>query len=289
MATELERRPLGKTGESLSILGMGGIVVMDEEQSRANGLVCEAIEAGVNYFDVAPEYGDAQAKLGPALEPFRNEVFLACKTDERGREGSRAQLEESLKLLRTDRFDLYQLHGIATSDEVEQIFGPDGAMETLLEARRDGKARFLGITAHSTEAALAAMEYYDFDTVLLALNSTCWFAGNYGPRVVFEAERRGMGILALKAGAHSAYPEGEEKEFAKCWYKPLTDPDEMRLSYSFTLSLPVTAALPPGDEHLWRQAIQMAHRFTVPRIGEVERLKKMAGEREPLFRHPAWE
>ena len=104
----------------------------------------------------------------------------------------------------------------------------------------------LGITAHSTEAALSAMEYYDFDTILLALNSTCWFAGNYGPRVVFEAQRRGMGILALKAGAHSVYPEGAENEFAKCWYKPLTDPDEMRLSYSFTLSLADYRRASPG-------------------------------------------
>ena len=288
MANQLERRPLGKTGEELSILGMGGIVVMDEEQPHADELVREAIEAGVNYFDVAPEYGDAQAKLGPALEPFRNDVFLACKTDERGRDGSRAQLEESLRLLRTDRFDLYQLHGIATAEEVEQIFSPGGAMETLLEAKRDGKTRFLGITAHSTEAAVAAMEYYDFDTLLLALNSTCWFAGNYGPRAVFEAQRRGMGILALKAGAHSVYPEGVKNEFAKCWYKPLTDPEEMRLSYSFTLSLPITAALPPGDEHLWRKAIKMADKFTVPSADETERLKKLAEEREPLFRHPMW-
>ena len=103
----IAKRPLGKTGEHLSIIGMGGIVVMNMKQFRANNLVAEAFDRGINYFDVAPFYGDAQQRLRPALEPYRKRSFLACKTDERTKSGSQGELDESLRLLRTDRSEAH--------------------------------------------------------------------------------------------------------------------------------------------------------------------------------------
>jgi len=111
-STRLPQREYGKTGVKLSIIGFGGMVVKDAEQQHANRVVADAFEEGVNYFDVAPTYGDAELKLGPALEPYRKKVFLACKTGQRRRKGAAAELKESLKRLRTDYFDLYQLHAI---------------------------------------------------------------------------------------------------------------------------------------------------------------------------------
>ena len=105
----LRQRKYGQTGVKLSIIGFGGIVVDGAEQQHANRVVAEAFEKGVNYFDVSPTYGDAELKLGPALEPYRKKVFLACKTGQRRREGALEELNESLKRLRTDYFDLYQL------------------------------------------------------------------------------------------------------------------------------------------------------------------------------------
>lgn len=102
----LERRSLGRTGETLSILGFGGIVVRDATPAEADRRVGEAVDRGVNYFDVAPSYGDAEEKLGPALEPHRDGAFLACKTTEREAAGARAELEQTLKRLRTDHLDL---------------------------------------------------------------------------------------------------------------------------------------------------------------------------------------
>src|SRR4030042_2065273 len=138
----LMRRPLGRTGEYLSVIGLGGIVVMDETPEHAGEVVREAFEAGVNYFDVAPTYGDAEQKLGPALEPFRQKVFLACKTAERHRPGAARELDQSLKNLRTDYLDLYQLHSLETRQDIEQAFGPGGAMEVFVKAREQGKVRF---------------------------------------------------------------------------------------------------------------------------------------------------
>ena len=110
----MESRPYGSTGIELSAVGFGGIVVMDETPADADRYVAEAIDRGVNYFDVAPSYGNAEERLGPALEPFRNRVFLACKTGKRDAAAARASLQESLKKLRTDRFDLFQLHAVTT-------------------------------------------------------------------------------------------------------------------------------------------------------------------------------
>lgn len=285
----ISRRPLGRTGENLSIIGFGGIVVMDEEQSHANAVVREAFEAGVNYFDVAPTYGDAEIKLGPALEPFRKEAFLACKTAERDADGAARELEESLKRLRTDWFDLYQLHSLTTKEDIGKVFGPGGAMETFIKAREQGKVRFLGFSAHSVEAALAAMERFDFDTVLFPLNFATWYKGGFGLQVVERAQARGMGILALKAGARGKISQGTKKAFEKCWYEPLTDPEQIAKGYAFTLSLPVTACLPPGEEKLWRLALEAGRSFVPLTDTDRERLRTASGDLDPLFSYPVWD
>ena len=135
----IPRRKLGKTGEELSIVGFGGIVVMNNSQSFANNIVAEAVDRGINYFDVAPSYGDAQARLGPALEPYRKNVFLACKEEDWTKDGCAKLLEESLRLLRTDHVDLYQFHGLTKMAELDQIFGPNGAMETFEAAAKQAR------------------------------------------------------------------------------------------------------------------------------------------------------
>ena len=150
---EIPKRNFGNTGIKLSTIGFGGIVVKNAEQSHANKVVAEAFERGVNYFDVAPSYGNAEIKLGPALEPYRKDVFLACKTQQRTKEKAQAELNQSLKNLRTDHFDLYQLHAITdTKEDVDKVFAKGGAMEVFLEAKRSGKVRFLGFSAHSQDA-----------------------------------------------------------------------------------------------------------------------------------------
>src|ERR1035437_7187544 len=144
------RRALGKTGEKLSIIGFAGIVVLENSPSFASNIVAEAVDRGINYFDVAPTYGNAQERLGPELEPYRNKVFLACKQEDWTRDGSAKLLDESLRLLRTDHVDLYQFHALSKMSDLEQIFGPNGAMETFEAAKKAGKLRFIGFSAHSS-------------------------------------------------------------------------------------------------------------------------------------------
>jgi aryl-alcohol dehydrogenase-like predicted oxidoreductase len=250
----MPRRPLGKTGENLSIVGFGGIVVKDETPESASQLVAQAIERGINYFDVAPTYGNAETRLGPALEPYRDSVFLACKTQKRNKAGAEAELHRSLERLRTDRFDLYQFHAVKSMAEVEAIARSGGALEAFLEAREQGLVRYIGFSAHSEQAALALLDRFEFDTILYPVNWVCWHQGNFGPSVLAKAQEQGIGILALKALAKQQLRPGQIKKWPKCWYEPVDSAQEAALGLRFTLSKPVTAAVSPSHaELLWWQ------------------------------------
>ena len=283
----LERRALGKTGEKLSCIGFGGIVVSKVTAEEASRSVRLAIDAGINYFDVAPTYGNAEEMLGPALEPYRKDVFLACKTQERTKDGALAELDRSLKKLRTDHFDLYQHHAVTKKADVETIFGPGGAMEGFETAKKAGKVRFLGFSAHSVEAAMALMDGYDFDTILFPFNYATWNAGNFGPQVMARAKEKGMGILCLKAMAKGPWPEGAERRYEKCWYEPADAEDEADLALRFTLSHPVTAAVPPGDPVLFEMAVRLAKEFRPITPDQEKALKAKAAAGTPLFRYPS--
>ncbi len=280
----IPKRPLGKTGEQLSVIGVGGVLVMDTEQSFANRIVAEAFDRGINYFDVAPSYGNAEERLGPALAPYRKNAFLACKTLKRDKAAARAELEQSLKRLRTDYFDLYQLHALTKMEDLEQALAPGGAMESFLEARRAGKIRFIGFSAHSVETALAAIDRFPFDTILFPINWVLYYQANFGPQVLARARSKGMGCLALKAMLKTTWPEGlEKKPYPKCWYQPSEPPEEATLALRFTLSEAVTAAVPPGEEVFFRLAMDVAASFQPIMDAERETLKTRAAGLKPLF------
>jgi predicted aldo/keto reductase-like oxidoreductase len=286
-AGSIEKRSLGRTGEMLSIIGFGGIIVKDATPADASAIVKEAIDRGINYFDVAPSYGDAEIKLGPALEPYRKNVFLACKTTERSKDKSRVELEQSLKNLRTDHFDLYQLHAVTTLKDVDTIFNPGGAIETFKAARQEGKVRFIGFSAHSVEAAMALMDRFDFDTILFPVNFSTWNAGNFGPQVLARAKEKKMGILALKAMAKGPWPQDANRSmYPKCWYEPLTGAEDIRMGLRFTLSHPVTAAITPGESELFRTALSVSGNLQPLSEEEIKSVKERGLSQNPLFKYP---
>jgi len=281
----LEYRILGRTGARLSVVGFGGMVAAGMEQRDAEAIVDEALEAGITYVDVAPTYGDCEERIGPALYGKRDRVFLACKTTERTKDGSRAELERSLERLKTDHFDVYQLHGVAKLEDVQKIFGPNGAMETFLRAKEEGKTRFLGFSAHSEEAALALMDRFDFDTMLFPTNWVCWFRGNFGPRALERARAGNMGMLALKAMARQKWPEGANKQrYPKCWYQPEDEREIASLALRFAWSQGITACVPPGDPSMWRMAVSLADKTRPLTDEEMNFLRDRAQSLEPIFK-----
>ena len=281
----IARRTLGKTGEQLSILGFGGIVVMNEDPGAASNIVAEAVDRGINYFDIAPSYGNAQERLGPALAPYCNKSFLACKTDGRMKDDSRAQLEESLRLLKTDHVDLYQFHALTKMTDLDKVLGPGGAMETMEAAKKEGKIRYIGFSVHSAETALAAMDRYNFDTILFPVNWVLFTQANFGPQILKRAQEKKMGILALKSMAKTVWPAGENKNHPqpKCWYQPAAFPDEASLGLRWTLGHPITAALPPGDERYFRLAMDVAQDFKPLEAREEQALLAGGHGVEPIF------
>jgi aryl-alcohol dehydrogenase-like predicted oxidoreductase len=291
-SSPLPRRRLGRTGAELSIIGLGGIVTIGKEQAHASRSVARAVEDwGINYFDVAPSYGDgeAEAKLGPALKPYRQRSFLACKTTRRDAAGAREELERSLSRLLTDYFDLYQLHALNTLEDVEKAFAPAGAMETLVRAREEGKVRYLGFSAHGVEAALAAIQRFDFDTLLFPVNYALWTQENFGPQVVGLARERAMGILVLKAQCRGCWPEGVVRTHGPCWYEPVTELAQTRLALSFALSQGATACVPPGNEDLFWLGVTAAAQLKAMDRAAEQQLRVLQAGAIPLFRYASAE
>lgn len=282
------RRRYGRAEDKLSIIGFGGVTVKDVAPETAADYVAEAVDRGVNYFDVAPTYGNAQERLGPALKPYRDRCFLACKTTERDAAGSARELEESLRLLQTDHVDLYQLHAITTLEDVERVFARGGAMETFEKARRDGKTRYLGFSAHSEEAAHAALDRFDFDSLLFPFGFPIWLQGGFGPSVHKRASEAGKGILAIKAMAHQKLLAGAKRSgrrWNKAWYEPFDELDKVALGLRFTLHLPVAAMIPPGHWELVEMALGLAQSGALVPLNENERktIEEIARKSAPIF------
>ncbi len=192
-------RRLGRTGHRSSVAILGGAAFSDADPDTTESAFRAALDVGVNHLDVAPHYGRAEALLGPCIPAVRDRLFVACKTLRHGADGVRAQLEESLSVLRCDSFDLYQLHAVT---DLEELDARSGAVEAMLAARDEGLCRWVGITGHglgAPAAHLEALRRFDLDTVMVpgepaavvgpGLPAGC--GGPVGPRR--RARRRGHG------------------------------------------------------------------------------------------------
>src|SRR5208283_3586191 len=287
--TTLPKRPY-KNGIELSIIAMGGIVVCGMSQDEGSRRVAEAYDRGVNYFDCAPSYfnGEAETKLGEALRPYRSKVFLAEKTMSRDAKGARAELERSLERFHTDHVDLYQFHAVSSMEDVDKIIAPGGAAETFFAAKKEGKARHLGFSAHNAPAALRLMDALELDSVLFPVNVNAWENGGFGPQILAKAKAKGMARMALKALAFGKWPASmkeSDRKYPKCWYEPIDDREMARLALRFTLNQEVTAAVPPGDERIFDLALELAS-APLPELSaaELTGLKTKIASLEPVFR-----
>jgi aryl-alcohol dehydrogenase-like predicted oxidoreductase len=285
----LPRRPY-KNGIDLSIIALGGIVVCGLPQEEASRRVAAAYDRGVNYFDCAPSYfdGEAEIKLGEALRPYRNKVFLAEKTGRRDAKGAREELERTLERFHTDHVDLYQFHAVASMEDVDKILAPGGAAETFVAARKEGKVRHLGFSAHNAPAALRLMDALELDSVLFLVNVNAWENGGFGPQILAKAKSKGMARMALKALAFGQWPadiKQSDRKYPKCWYQPIDDREMARLALRFTVNQEITAAVPPGDERIWDLALELVS-APLPKLtaAELTGLKTRISALEPIFR-----
>ncbi len=256
-------RRLGRTGHESSVAVLGGAAFWGTDPDVTASAFAAALDAGVNHLDVAPRYGRAQELLGPLVGPVRDRLFVACKTMRHDPDGVRAQLEESLTLLRCEAFDLYQMHAVTDLDELD---ARGRAVAAILTARDEGLCRFVGITGHNltTPAAqLEALRRYDLDTVMFPVNPRLWADPAYrhdAEALLAEAEGRDVGVMAIKAVA--ARPWGERPHTASTWYEAYTGAEEIARGVRFVLSVPgVHALCTPSDAALTLATIEAAARF----------------------------
>jgi aryl-alcohol dehydrogenase-like predicted oxidoreductase len=186
-------------------LGGEGVLRTHGRTAEAVAVIHRALDLGINYCDTAPAYAGSLDYYGAALGERRSEVFLASKTHDRLRDGSLRLLDESLRRLRTDRLDLWQLHDLRTTLDLECVFAAGGALSALLEARQEGRVRFLGLTGHHDPTILLeAMRRFSFDTVLIPLNAADIHRLSFIRTVLPAAAETGMGVIGMKVCAQGA-------------------------------------------------------------------------------------
>lgn len=185
----------------MTILGLGGEGVLRTvgRGRDAERLINRALDLGITYCESARAYSGSEAYYGQALRERRKDIFLASKSHARDKAGALAHLHETLTNMRTDHLDLWQVHDVREREEIEEIFGPHGAIEAFVEAKQQGKTRFIGVTGHHDPAMIrACIERFDFDTVLMPVNPAEQGGNGFLTEVLPLARERGMGIVGMK-------------------------------------------------------------------------------------------
>jgi len=281
----MKKRPLGKTGHNSTLVTLGGAVfIYPVEEKKGDEFVKYALDRGVNHIDVAPTYGDAEARLGKWIKEYRDDVFLACKTRKRTKQEAREELNSSMDLLQTDYLDLYQFHGLDNPKDLETVIGEDGALQAFTEAREEGLINHIGITSHNPENIMKALEYIKLDTVLLPVNYVLHAhpepRNDYVP-VLEKAKQLELGVIAMKSVAKGPYPTDERTR--DTWYEPFTTRAEIGEALRFTLSQIVTTAATSSDMEIARTMIEMAKDFSPMDDEEQDALTRKAADYKPLF------
>jgi predicted aldo/keto reductase-like oxidoreductase len=283
----MDKRRFGRTGHMSTIIIFGGFAVGLISQEEADGVMGLLLEHGINHIDVAPSYADAELRLGPWLEKYRDQFFLGCKTQLRGKAEAREELLRSLERLRVDSFDLYQLHAVTTMEELDQCFAPGGSLEAILEARDEGLTQYIGITSHGLHAPavqMAALERFDFDSLLFTLNFKMWADEAYrrdATTLLKIAAERDLGTMVIKTWTRG--PWGDKEHRYHTWYEPFDDAGMIEQALRFTLSQPVSGAISAGDARLLPMILDAAERFRPMDETEQADLLASASKYEPLF------
>jgi aryl-alcohol dehydrogenase-like predicted oxidoreductase len=252
----MDQRRLGRLDHRSSVLIYGAAALSDVSQEVADRSIDEALEAGINHFDVAASYGDAELRLGAAMPRLRGRIFLATKTGERSADAAWRQINASLERLRVDRVDLLQLHAIGDVSELDLVTAADGALHAAVRAQDEGLVGAVGITGHGHQAPathLEALRRFPFATVLTPLNPV--LARDVGYLRDYEAladevERQDVGLMIIKTVAQRNWPAGVDRSYAT-WYEPFDEQRRITAAVAWVLSRPeVTGLATPGDVRL---------------------------------------
>jgi aryl-alcohol dehydrogenase-like predicted oxidoreductase len=278
----MEKRRLGKTGHESTVVAFGTYAIGVLGQGDADQVIEEALGRGINHFDVAPTYADAEVRLGDYLKRHpQPDLFIGCKTEVRDREGAREALLRTLDRLGRDRFDLYQLHAVCTLEDLDTCFAAGGSMEAILAARDEGLVGHIGITGHgpSSPATHAeALRRFDFATVMTSCNRLLYSMPEFRrdwEELVGLCRVKDVGIHVLKASAKGPW-NGREPTHTT-WYEPFTDQRDVDRAIAWVLNQPVTTMCSAGDRRLLAGICDAAERYREIDVGEQDELLAVSG------------
>lgn len=259
----METRRLGRLEHRSSVLIYGAASLGAVDQDRADASIQEALDAGINHFDVAADYGDAELRLGPRMPEIRDRIFLATKTGRRTFDEAWMEINRSLERLQTDHLDLIQMHAVCDLENLDLVTGKGGSLEAAIRAKEEGMVAAIGITGHTDEAPSVhreALRRFDFDSVLTPLNyklsTDPKYAADYAELV--EAVRASdAALMTIKMISRRNWRDGEKKTY-DTWYRPF---DEQRYITAATAWLlnghpEITGLATAGETKLLRQMVQ---------------------------------
>ena len=283
----MQTRRFGRTEHMSTVAIFGGAAFWEIIQKEADRVMELVIASGVNHIDVAPSYGQAELRIGPWMRRERGRFFLGCKTMERTRTGAWDELHKSLKHLQCGNFDLYQLHSVTSFEDLDAVTAPGGALEALVEAKKAGLCRHIGITGHGVNAPaifLEALQRFDFDSVTFPLNFVQACNAQYyreAEELIRQCRLKDVGVMVIKSIAQG--PWGEKEKTANTWYEPFPKMDQIQPAVNFVLSHAVTGICTAGDIHLLPLVLTACENFTPLSGEERSRLIESGRSYQPLF------
>ncbi len=261
----MQRRRLGRTEHESSVAILGGAAFWTGTPADAEHGLHLALARGVNHLDIAPQYGDAEALVGPLVPAVRDRLFVAGKTLRANVDGVRAQLDETRRLLGCEVLDLYQAHAVTTVDELDRR---SPAIELMLSLRDAGVVSHVGITGHDMTVPgtfLEALRRFDLDTVMFPVYPAVWADPVYrtdATELLDVCAARDLGVMAIKAVARRPWTTPRSERAPSPWYEPWTEPAEIERGVGFTLSTPgVHAFCTPGHLPLLPAVLDAADAF----------------------------
>ena len=274
----METRRLGRLEHQTTVLVYGAAALSEVDQDVADSSIQEALDGGINQFDVAADYGDAELRLGPWMPQIRDRIFLSTKTGRRDKESAWAEINASLERLQTDHVDLLQLHAVGDLGELDPATGPGGALEAAVRAQEEGLVGAVGITGHGDQAPathLEALRRFPFATVLTPLNPVLWRDESYRAdyqALVAEVQRQDAGLMTIKTVARRNWPEPDKDEQAYAtWYEPYDEQARITAAVSWVLSHAEITAIPTaGDVRLLGMLLEAERSRVTPADGEQE-------------------
>lgn len=283
----MDKAPFGRTGHNSSRVIFGAAALWAMPQDKADQILDVLLEYGINHIDTAASYGDSELRVGSWMAQHRDRFFLATKTGERTGAEARDSLHRSLERLRVDYVDLIQLHNLVDEPGWETALGPGGALEALVEARRQGLVRFIGVTGHGTYTAAMhrrSLERFPFDSVLLPYSFMMMRDTRYTTdftNLLSLCEARGVAVQTIKSVARRRWQGDTQPRFS--WYEPLKEPDAIGRAVDFVLSQPGLFLNTSSDATILRHILEAAAAFRTAPNGDALAADVSRFDMQPLF------